>query len=225
MICLIGSAGWALYAWYFAFVHYGPAAIWTWVKTPLLLSALLLPLLLMFLTRWNNLSQVLVRTHTRGLQIQHKQKKSRIPWTAVKELYTSATKYGINGFVWKKKAGIRLVFHSSKREVNLDADLDNFENLLQSIKTYIYPRIGAEVDSLLASGKPVEFGPVQVSRRSINISRKDIPWEAVDTCLLKNGKLILTTMQNNREHSIKLRSAHIPNLDICYEIIRKMSGA
>ncbi|MBN1266590.1 MAG: hypothetical protein JXA25_13935 [Anaerolineales bacterium] len=225
MLSLVGSAGWALYAWYFSYVHYGPAAIWNWIKNPLLLSALLLPLLLLFLAQWNRLSQIRVRTHTRGLQILRGQKKINIPWDAVQEIYTTATQYGINGFIWKKKAGIRLATNTARREVTLEADLAEFENLVQTVKSSIYPRIGIAVDKLLASDQPIDFGPLQVSTRSVSVSGSSIPWEDVNTCTLNNGRLHLTYLQKDRERTIRLRSARVPNLDLCYEILKKMSGA
>jgi hypothetical protein len=224
LLCLLGSAGWALYAWYFAYMNYGPAAIWNWIKNPLLLSALLFPLLLLFLTQWNRLSQIRVRTHTRGLQIQRKQKRFNIPWDSIQEIYTSATHYGINGFIWKKKASIRLINTTAHKDVSLDADIDSFDSLVNYIKASAFPRIGAEIDMLLKSNQPVHFGFIQLSNQWISVFETTIMWEDIDSCTLNNGRLVLKYLRENRERTFKLRSARIPNFDLCYEIIRKMSG-
>jgi len=223
LLSLIASTGWALYAWYYAYIHYGPAAIWNWIRGPLLLAALLLPLLLLFLAQWNRLSTIRIRTHTRGLQIQRRSKRINIPWNAVQQLYMSATRYGVAHLTWSRRTGIRLITGQPRREIGLDADLADFESLIQTIITNIYPRIGRDVDSALKSGTPVEFGPLQLSDKELVVRGRPLAWKMVDSCTLHNGNLQINLQDNGKRKTIRIRSERIPNLDICYEILRNMS--
>ncbi len=224
LLLLIGSLGAALYAWYFAIVKYGPAAIWNWVRIPLLTAAISLPMLFIFLSQWNRLSQIRVRIHTRGIQVQQRKKRISIPWETILSIHTSSTRYGIGGIIWKRKNRLKLFSARIRRAIMLNDDIANFEELVRTIKTNIYPRLGAEADRLLAAGQVIDFGPIQPEKSMLTVNRKVFPWDKVNSVEIENGYLYLSITGEKRSHNFKIPTSRIPNLDLCLQIIRRLSG-
>lgn len=224
LLLLVGSLGFALYAWYFAFVNYGPAAIWNWVRIPVMTAAVSLPMLFIFLDHWNRLSQIRVRIHTRGIQVQQRKKRISIPWEAISGIRTSSTRYGIGGLVWKKKDRLKLFSAGARREISLNDDIAHFEELVRTIKTNVYPRLGTEADRQLASGQAVNFGPIQPGKEALLVNKKAVPWDEVTAVGIQKGYLFLSVNDGKRTRNIRIATSRISNLDLCLQIIRQLSG-
>ena len=224
LLLIAGASGWVLYSWYVASIYYGPAAVWNWTRLPLLTTALLIPVFFYFLVRWNNLSRILVRTHSRGLLIIRGRKQVKIPWNAVAELYTEAKRYGFSSLVWKHRNRIRLVTGHSGKQIKIPGDLENLDHLVHEIKSRIYPELGSAIDQRLFSGQTVSFGPIQISSQSLQTERTSLNWENLKSVELENGTLKITFTTPKRIREIRIQTARIPNLDLCYQLIRRMSG-
>lgn len=214
-----GSAGVAF--WLLAYTEYGPAVVWRWSLPWLALALISLPLALFGTAAlWRNRN---LRFHLfdDGFVFARGGTRVGAHWSEVQGLLVTAVQYGILGISWGQR--IRLQFDLvDGRQLEINEPLEDEENLVDEIKSHVYPDMLEAYRAAFNDGHPIVFGPITINRSGIRAERNAIAWSQLEWAQLQSGTVMIQPHPGAGARGIKVAAANVPNVDLCVQLIQAL---
>lgn len=223
---IIGSAsavGVGIWRWNFAYSHYGPAITWRW-SAPWYLIALFFGFLTLILAfRLWLLRGYTVFTYPAGMTISRAGDELTTLWNDVRQVHTSAVRYGFPDLPWGMQATLTLQVGGG-RQVRLTQDLADLGGLIELVKQRVYPRLLAEYTRAFHRGDPLAFGPLTITSQGVLTGRRMLRWEEISEPSLDGGHLLLQTLGSKRISRLRIPVNRVPNVDLCLQLLQHIWG-
>ncbi len=224
MLGILGAIAvfaYAIYRWYFAYHHFGPAVVGRWTTPALILSLVLAAFGAIGLILYLSARSYRVTTNEKSVLITKRNHAVSIPWEEIEFVRTSSIRYGIARLEWGNRS--TLWIHTSNGQVFRFANnLTDFNSLAETIKANLYPRYLAHYRQDLNQGQSIEFGPVQLTPNGIIFGRKECHWSALEGVSLTRGRLTITMKDGKQMKSYSIPARKIPNSDLCAQLIQNI---
>ena len=217
---LVAGGGFLLlgaYRWTFALSNYGPAVVWRWSAAWIVLGLLFLLIGLVgaaWVFRWNWLA---VTSFDKGLEIRRRNRTSTVPWSEIRAVLVSGVTYGVLGLIWGRRSNLRLDIANGQMQRFPDT-LAGLDQLINTIKRHVYPRLLNEYFTHIRNGQPIAFGPLQIRPEGVAKGPRRFRWAEVASAELKNGKMLIKT--NQKGSPIRVRASAVPNAEICLQLVQ-----
>jgi len=212
---------WAIFRWYFAFHHFGPAVVGRWTTPALILSLVLAAIGAIGLILYLSARSYGVITNEASVQIKKGNLEVSIPWEDIEFARFSSIRYGVAILEWGNRSTMWL--HTTSGQIFRFANnLMDFNSLAETIKANLYPRYLARYRQNLNQGQSIDFGPIQLTPNGIVFGRKKYGWSAVEGVSLARGRLTITANENERMKSYSISARKIPNSDLCAQLIQNI---
>jgi hypothetical protein len=145
-----------------------------------------------------------------------------IAWNDVQGLTAKITQTNLYGFIRVNRECKYTIDTRQKGSVGIQTPMGGVEKLYQAIREKVMPRIIASLRPQFQEGRPIDFGPVSVSKaEGIHTKNRTIPWNAIRRVQVVNGAFSVTPKSGGLTGSIWILAGAIPNLDallaICQE--------
>jgi Family of unknown function (DUF6585) len=203
----------SLWSWYFAMSTYGPAAVRRWTH-PWQVAAPLLGIVgIVCLARVWRLTRLWVEAFPDGLRVHQGRKSDWVAWANVREIRTWPARQPGPAF---SALEIRL---NGGRRLRLTRSLADLESLVQHVKRGAYPRLQACYRAKFNRGEPLDFGPLRLTPDGVQAGRKTIQWGHIQAVEVRGGQLAITA-EEPAGARLRVAAAHVPNVDVCVQIIR-----
>ena len=190
------SAAIGIYRWYFAYRHFGPAAVARWSGPALGISLASAMLGLIGLAYFE-----------------------RIPWDQIQAISTSSVRYGLPWFSWGRSSKITIHL-KPKGKRSLSQSLTNLDQLAITAKKYVYPGLLEQYRQALQQGDAVQFGSIEITRRELLHGKRKYPWAEINKVKLDRGFLIIEKQSAHWKRRMRLSAQRIPNIDLCFQLIQ-----
>lgn len=215
---------WALAAWrwLFAYSTYGPALVWRVTFPLILLSAATLAIGLAGVLARIRLGPLVITTFQRGMTVRRGRRGKLIRWSHIRNLRTSAVRYGFSGLSWGHRASITLTLDSGEK-FRFTSALNDVDGLIAAVKGNVYPRLLDEYTREFNQGHALGFGPLMLSSQGIERGRSRLDWANLGRASLENGRLVLTPRTGSEGSKIRIEARRIPNVDLCLQFIQHLS--
>lgn len=218
------SAMIGIYRWYFAYRHFGPAAVVRWSAPAFGLSIGSAILGLFGLAYLLHLWGSYVKVYSGGILIGRRGKTEIIPWDQIQAISTASIRYGLPWFAWGNRSRITLHLKSDGKR-SLSQSLSNLDQLGITAKKYIYPGLLEEYRNSLQCGDAVHFGSIKLTRRELVSDKRRYPWAEIHKVTLERGFLSIQTGSSRWKRGIRIAAQRIPNIDLCFQLIQHFVGA
>jgi hypothetical protein len=206
---------------YLAFQHYGPALVWRW-STLSWIAAAALALVglgsLFTLWRWYDLK---ITAHANGMTIQRKRKRFIYFWRHVRIIRTISSRYLLPSLGASPRSEVQLIL-ANRKTVRLTHQVDGLDQLVETIKERVYPRLMGDYVKAFRMGKAIKFGPLILTLDSVKYRRRSIPWDQVRGTEISRGKLDVLWEEGKRSARMSIPTRKIPNVEICFQLIRRL---
>lgn len=206
---------------YLAFQHYGPALVWRW-STPSWIAAAAFALIglgsLFTLWRWYDLK---ITAHANGMTIQRKQKRFIYFWRHVRIIRTIASRYLLPSLGASPRSEVQMIL-VNRKTLRLTHQVDGLNQLVETIKERVYPRLMSDYVKAFRMGKAIKFGPLILTLDSVRYRRRSILWDQVRGTEIAHGKLNVQWEDEKRAARLSVPTRKIPNVEICFQLIRRL---
>ncbi|TET96562.1 MAG: hypothetical protein E3J30_11480 [Anaerolineales bacterium] len=217
----IAAFTWAIFRWYFAYHHFGPAVVGRWTTPTLILSLVLAAISAIGLILYMSARRYHVITNETSLQIKKRNHAISIPWEEIEFVRSSSIRYGVAKFEWGNRS--TLWVHTSNGQVfRFMNNLMDFNSLAEAVKAALYPRYLARYREDLNQGQSIDFGPIQLTPNGIVFGRKECHWSTLEDVSLARGRLTITAKEGQRMKSYSIPARKIPNSDLCAQLIQNI---
>jgi hypothetical protein len=209
------------YRWYLATTQYGPAVVGRW-STPWFIAAAALTGLgfVIAVLMWRSRG-LAVSLYDAGLGYRRGGHTKLTPWGDIRRLNASAVRYGIFGLIWGGEMQVRLDLRDGG-QIRLTRAVADLPDLVEKIKQRIYPHLLAGYTRAFNQGHAIEFGPITLNGDGVLKGKKLMPWTELAGAELERGVLRLTPVQGGSARRMKVPAHHIPNLDVCLQLIQTL---
>ncbi len=212
---------WAIFRWYFAYHHFGPAVVSRWTTPALVLSLVLAAIGGIGLILYMSARNYRVTTDEISMLITKRNQAVSIPWEEIEFVRSSSIRYGIAKLEWGNRS--TLWIHTSNGQVfRFMNNLTDFNGLAETVKANLYPRYLAHYRQYLNQGQSLDFGPVQLTQNGIVFRRKECHWSELEGVSLARGRLTITVKKGPRMKSYSIPARKIPNSDLCAQLIQNI---
>ena len=217
----IAAFAYAIYRWYFAYHHFGPAVVGRWTTPALILALVLAAIGAIGLILYMSARRYRVITNETSLQIRKRNHAVSIPWEEIEFVRSSSIRYGVAKFEWGNRS--TLWVHTSNGQVfRFVNNLMDFNSLAETIKANLYPRYLTRYRQDLNQGQSIDFGPIQLTPNGIVFGRKECHWSALEGVSLARGRLTITMKDGKQMKSYSIPARKIPNSDLCAQLIQNI---
>ncbi len=221
LIGAIAAFAYAIYRWYFAYHHFGPAVVRRWTTPALILTLVLAAIGAIGLILYLSARSYRVVTNETSLQIQKRNRAISIPWEEIEFVRSSSIRYGLAKFEWGNRS--TLWVHTSSGQVfRFVNNLMDFNSLAEAVKAALYTRYLARYREDLNQGRSINFGPIQLTPNGIVFGRKECHWSTLEDVSLARGRLTITANEGQRMKSYSIPARKIPNSDLCAQLIQNI---
>ena len=213
------SAAIGIYRWYFAYRHFGPAAVarWSGPAVGLSLGATLVGLL--GLACLLHLRGSYARVYSGGILIGRRGKVEKIPWDQISAISMASIRYGLPWFAWGISS--KVTFHlKPDGERSLSQSLSNLDQLAITAKKYVYPGLLEQYRNSLQQGDAVQFGSIEITRREMILGKIRYPWSEINKVSLERGLLSIQMRSSRLKRGMRLSTQRIPNIDLCFHLMQ-----
>jgi hypothetical protein len=217
------SAVTGIYRWYFAYRHFGPAAVVRWSGPAIGLSIVSTLLVFIGLACLLHLRGSYANVYSGGILIGRRGKIEEIPWEQISAISTASVRYGLLWFTWG--SSLKITFHlkpNGKR--TLSQSLANLDQLAISAKKHVYPGLLEQYRHSLQQGDAVQFGSIEITRGELVLGKRRIPWSEIQKVTLARGFLKINTRSSRWKRNIRLSAQRIPNIDLCFQLMQHFIG-
>ena len=224
MLGIVGAVAafvWAIFRWYFAYHHFGPAVVGRWTTPVLLFSVVLASISAVGLILYLSARSYSVSTNEASVQIRKRNHTVTIPWQDIDFIRSSFIRYGLGIIEWGNRSTLWL--HTSDGQVfRFTNNLMDFNSLADTIKANLYPQYLARYRHELNQGQSIDFGPIQLTPTSIVFGRKKVKWSAFKGVSLTRGRLTIMTNEDQKTKAYSFPAKKIPNSDLCAQLIQNI---
>lgn len=211
-----------LYRLSFALQRYGPRMVARWSLPWFGIAGIFLLMAIVglaLLVRWRNYS---VAAYQAGLRVGRGFKTEILFWHQIAEIRTTVVRYGIRR---RQLQTVLTLFTQEGKKLRFTEDLTGLNDLIRTVKSFVYPRLLAQFNRKLREDEDLQFGPLTLTRRGIHYDRQGLAWGQVGGVAIQNGSLQIYPADGIQHRGISLPSHRIPNVDLCLQLIRHMKGA
>lgn len=205
--------------WQFALNNFGPAVIWRWIN-PIVWIALGLGIIgitgLVFLLR---VGRQEIQLSPEAFTWKKGSSLKVYKWDDFQGIYISSVRYGILDFVWSEKTELGLQLHEGKR-LRVSNAFDDIENLLNTVKHYLYPMMFERLKREFNQGEPLSFGPLLLTTQGVVNGRKPLRWHEIEEVLLEQGYLQIQPSAGSDNPGLSVPVHKIPNVELCIQLLR-----
>jgi hypothetical protein len=211
----------AVWRWYFAYRHFGPAVVWRW-SSPTLGASAGLTVIGFFgaIALWRSRG-VTVTVSEKKLTVQRGVTRFTIPWEQIEAVYTSAVRYGLFGTAREGRAKLILRLRDGKRIRFSDA-MEDLPQLSDSIKGYLYPRLLEAKRDDFNQGEALSFGPVTIAPSGLMIRSTKLSWDQLESATLHEGYLEVVPKANGKRTRLRILASKVPNVDLSLQLIQEL---
>jgi hypothetical protein len=135
------------------------------------------------------------------------------PWDELREIYRSVRMLSL----YARQAELMLVFDHDVRVV-FDQGLSDFFPMATLVEAIVTDRLLPSYRNML-SQEGADFGPVVLQRQGIRVIGRELLWEEVATCGIREGNLVVTE-EDQTEVSVPFEA--IPNYLILLRLIEEL---
>jgi hypothetical protein len=111
---------------------------------------------------------------------------------------------------------------ANRKTVRLTHQVDGLDQLVETIKERVYPRLMGDYVKAFRMGKAIKFGPLILTLDSVKYRRRSIPWDQVRGTEISRGKLDVLWEEGKRSARMSIPTRKIPNVEICFQLIRRL---
>lgn len=203
-----------------AMMAYGPMLVWRWMERPILISAGCALLALVGLAfQWVQRSWR-VELHTLGIVIHRFKRTTNLPWSEILGLYVRSVRYGALGFSWGQRLELRLETRDGG-QVRLNQATDELEDLMERIKQALFPDLIRSYRIRLRQNEGLRFGPLILTAQGIKKGKQVFLFDDIEQVSIENGRLNIESTQSKGGRTITAAAHHIPNIDLCIQILQQ----
>ncbi len=197
---------------------HGPAILLAVLPLPLSLILfgfiLGLALLMVAFTSYHNALYL----YENGFTIREGKRLTSWAWREINRFDAVRIKKKIARQPFKEQYVIHLAAESG-RQLTLHNQYQQFEVLLQHLRSKIVPTLFAKANQQLSHHKPIRFHPdLQVTSQGIQFKNRTYAWEQMEPPRTTNGLLILT-LKDNGQPFFKSKFRKIWNLDLLLTLL------
>jgi len=116
--------------------------------------------------------------------------------------------------VWKKEIAIQTQTGIAK----IDGSIDHFEQLVNEVEAKVYPTFYLDCQEILAAGKSISFGVIQLDQQGIKFNEEIILWNQVAKMTVAKGNVILKYWIAAKLSELKTPANTIPNLPVLLKL-------
>ncbi len=218
---LSGAIG--IYRWYFAYRHYGPAAVVRWSGPAIGLSIVSTLLGFIGLACLLHLRGSYAKVCSGGILLGRRGKTEKIPWDQIHAISTASVRYGLLWFTWGNSSRITLHLKPDGKRT-LSQSLSDLDQLAIAAKKFVYPGLLEQYRNSLQKGDAVQFGSIEIKRDELLHGKRRIPWAEISEVTLARGFLRIHTQSSRWKRSIRLSAQRIPNIDLCFQLMQHFTG-
>ena len=208
-----------IYRWYFAYRHYGPAAVTRWSGPAIGISFGCAILGFIGLACLLHLRGSYAKAYAGGILVHRGRKTEKISYDQIQAVSTSTIRYGLPWFDWGTRTKLTLHLKQGRR-VSLTECLNNLDQLAITVKQRVYPGLLNQYRKALQEGHAVQFGSVQISTQGIYYGKRMYPWSEIGNVSLERGLLAVHTQASARKRAIRISVHRVPNIDLCFQLIQ-----
>lgn len=223
-LCAVGAIGTftaALWRWYDAYQHFGPALVERWTSPLLLTSAGLAIFLILLLLELRMLRRTRVAICADGIILRKGRRQDSIRWEQIQGLRLRATRY-IIPFV-KRPLPLRMTLDiAGGKPVSLDSTLEGLPAITESIKEHVYPGLLEQYRRQLELHNPITLGPITITAQELGWGKRSINWDSVRDIRVDKGNVRLTYNKNGKTRTSRVPSHKIPNVDLCIQMVHHL---
>jgi hypothetical protein len=206
---------------YLAYQNYGPALVWRW-SLPSYIAAAGLALVGFgsLLTFWRR-HDIKVRAHDNGMAFRLRRKVNVNFWRHVRSIRTSSSRYMLP-FLGTSGRSELLLTMTNNRSMCLSHIIAGLDQLVETVKERVYPRLMADYVKAYRMGQDVTFGPLALTLDGIQYRKRTLAWDTVCGAEIVRGGLNILWETGKRVSRLRVPTKKIPNVEICFQLIRRL---
>jgi hypothetical protein len=120
--------------------------------------------------------------------------------------------------VWD--GGLRFRTHGGA-DVTLPTSLENVFVLAEDLYRETFQRMSICTSAMLLGGRPVEFGPVRLTREEVAVGERSVPWTEVSRVAAVWGRLRVYR-GNERRPALDVPLAEVPNVHALWAVMERL---
>jgi len=223
-LCAVGAVGTlsaAVWRWFDAYQHFGPALVERWTSPLLMTSAGLTVFLILLILELRMLRRTRVAVCADGIILRKGRRQDSIRWEQMQNLRLRATRYVIP-FV-KRPLPLRMTLDiAGGKPVSLDSTLEGLPAIAESIKEHVYPGLLEQYRRKLERHDPITLGPITITAQELGWGKRSIGWDSIRSVHVDKGRIHLTYEKNGKSRTKRVPSHKIPNVDLCIQMIHHL---
>ncbi len=223
---LTGAAAACSYGGYQAYLGtqtYGPAVIDDRLAVPLGLAAGLSLLALLgawlVLAAWRRAAVV----YEGGFALRDLRGVRLWRWADVDELRLAVTRHYAIGIYTGTTHAYVILDHRHTRLAFTDA-YARVEELGRAIEENTFPILYPRAAAAYNAGETLVFGPVSLTKTSLQVGRKEFPWSEIDQVSVRRGILAVSRKDGGWFSGSSTSVAAVPNLRVLLSVIDQIVG-
>jgi hypothetical protein len=218
---LIAASGFALWSWYFAYRHFGPALVTRWSLPAFgigFVSTILAFIGLGFILRDLNMH---VGVYPSGITFLRGRQRRVIPWDRIQQIQTTSVRYGFPGLSWGKHTTLMLSLTDGNK-IRISDAVTDLPDLIKTVKNNVYPRLLNLCRQQLNEGRAVDFGPISLTPKGVQKKPVLLQWDQIQELDIERGVLCIDGNDKGLDAQIRVPTHRIPNIDLCVSCIRQL---
>lgn len=141
--------------------------------------------------------------------------RRRYHWLEIKGITSSARAITVyNKHIRTEPTGN--VFPKTGKPIKLTNRFNNIPQIIQEIKSMLYPQIWPNMKSNYLSGKEIHFGQISISNKHLSISEKPLSWESIYRIRVETGDVLIELHDHNH---IQVPVSEVLNLELFFQIV------
>jgi hypothetical protein len=148
-------------------------------------------------------------------------KKGTILKNQISGIIADHTQEQFLGIQWRNYHKVTIINNNGEK-IKFDHRYKQISDFTFRLKNLIYPLLIPPLQEKFFFGETLKFGPVQVSKSKIKVSRKEISWKDVVGIRLESGQLYISYNKepSNQPKDINIPANKIPNLEILIQLMQ-----
>ncbi len=201
----------------YGYSNFGPAAAASWGRNWFFAGGILVIFLLLYSLNRLKKAHTWIEVYRWGVYFHYPLgRKKMINWEDI----TGITSYSLTKFFlgFGKKTEHHMVLHSRRyNSIRCHPGIKGISVLKKYIKKQVYQRLQPKILQDFNSGEVIPFGVVSLSKKSIYLPKREIPWDYLEGISVQKGQFIITLADHNQ---IEIPIRKIQNLEIIVHLIK-----
>jgi len=214
----VAMLAYGFWKYYYGYSNYGPAAALNWSFMWLVLASVIAFLILIILLLRLSIARRYIAVHEKGIYFRLSSiKKEKVLWSSIKGIAAGNIRESLFGYKIGNRFKARLVLEKN-RSIDIDQRVENSRDLVDRLKSNIYPRLLPVLTKEMQTNQWLSFGRIAICRDRLMIKRRYIPWESITNISIQSGFLVVES-----QHTGKARMAvvDIYNFEMLLHLIHE----